>query len=157
MQCQLIQWKKSLGSLWAATPHNPSWLQSCGLSAWITEPLVRITERFISSPTFNFVVKSFFVMTIYHVSEYSNSHFFITSSIELSPLNLVWKYLTVKLGLNLLLAAKFVTIQISKISEVQHRGVGEFLHRGKIQERTTLKIHCRTFNRFKPTKQKLST
>ena len=53
-------------------PHNTSKLQSFGLSTWTTEPLVRVTERFISSPTLELLVQGLFVMTTYFVSECSN-------------------------------------------------------------------------------------
>ena len=54
---------------------DPTILVGSNLVAWVqltAEPLVRLTQRFISSLMLEPVIQGFFVMTTYHVSEHSN-------------------------------------------------------------------------------------
>ena len=57
---------------------DPTIRFDCNLVAWVhltAEPLVRVTERFISFLMLELVIQGFFVMTTYHVSEHSNIPF----------------------------------------------------------------------------------
>ena len=55
--------------------YDPTIRLDWNLVAWVhltAEPLVRISERFISSLMLELVIQGFFVMTTYHLSERSN-------------------------------------------------------------------------------------
>ena len=58
--------------------YDPTIRLDCNLVARVhltAEPLVHITERFLSSLMLELVIQGFFVMANYHVSEHSNKRF----------------------------------------------------------------------------------